>query len=63
LTIKIINKASGGTSRNPEKKSAELNNRSILKPPIFQELRYSDNIRKDGASPTRLNIKSNIIKY
>jgi hypothetical protein len=63
LTARAVNKAPGGTSRNPEEKSAELNNRFISKPSIFQKLRYSDNIRKDGASPTRSSVESNIIKY
>jgi hypothetical protein len=63
LTIRTVNKAPGGINRNPEKKSAGLNNRSISKPSIFQELYYSDNIRRDGASPTRSNIKSSIIEY
>ena len=63
LTARAVNKAPGGTSRNPEEKSAGLNNRSILKSPISQELRYSDNIRGDGASPTGSNVGSNITKY
>jgi hypothetical protein len=63
LTTKTANKNPRNINKNLEKKSVVLNNKSISKPPISQKLRYSNNIRRNGALLTGSNIKSNIIKY